>query len=269
MNKVLEIIFSKKILGPIMTILVAFIIYRLAKTLINKIFNFKGKKVDQNKTKMIKDLISNIVKYFIIVMALLIVLEIYGIDTKALIASLGVLGLVAGLAVQDTLKDLISGITIIIEDQYRIGDTIKVNGFKGEVVSLGMKTTRIKAFTGEILIIPNHLITEVINYSHSKSLAIVDVSIAYESDIDKAIKVLTDMTQTISSNMETIIGKIEVLGVQNLGDSSVDIRIIAETQPLENFGVEREIRKQAKLALDKNKISIPYPQVVVHDGKRV
>ena len=269
MNKVLEIIFSKKVLGPIITILVAFIIYRLAKTLINKIFNFKGKKVDQNKTKMIKDLISNIVKYFIIVMALLIVLEIYGIDTKALIASLGVLGLVAGLAVQDTLKDLISGITIIIEDQYRIGDTIKVNGFKGEVVSLGMKTTRIKAFTGEILIIPNHLITEVINYSHSKSLAIVDVSIAYESDIDKAIKVLTDMTQTISSNMETIIGKIEVLGVQNLGDSSVDIRIIAETQPLENFGVEREIRKQAKLALDKNKISIPYPQVVVHDGKRV
>jgi len=269
MNKVLEIIFSKKVIGPIITIFVSFIAYRLAKTLINKVFGFRGKNIDQNKTKMIKDLISNIVKYFIIVMAMLIILEIYGIDTKALITSLGVLGLVAGLAVQDALKDLVSGITIIIEDQYRIGDTVKVNNFKGEVISLGMKTTRIKAFTGEILIIPNHLITEVINYSHSKSLAIVDVSISYESDIDKAISVLNKMAENISKDMESLTGNIEVLGVQNLGSSSVDIRIIAETRPLENFGVEREIRKQAKLALDKNKISIPYPQVVIHDGKRV
>ena len=159
--------------------------------------------------------------------------------------------------------------TIIIENQYGIGDTVKINGFKGEVISLGMKTTRVKAFSGEILIVPNHLITEVINYSHSKSLAIVDVSISYESDIDKAINVLTKMADTISKNMPALTGDIQVLGVQNLGESSVDIRITAETRPLENFGVEREIRKQAKLALDKNKISIPYPQVVVHDAKRV
>lgn len=269
MNKILGIILSKTVIGPIIAFAIALVIYRTAKTLVNKLFSFKGKKIDENKAKMIRDLINNIVKYFIVIMVLLIILDIYGVDTKALITSLGVVGLVAGLAVQDTLKDFVAGMTIIIEDQYAIGDTIKINGFKGEVISLGMKTTRVKAFTGEILIVPNHLITEVINYSHSKSLAIVDVSIAYESDIDRAIDVLTKMAETISKNMPELTGNIQVLGVQNLGESAVDIRITAETRPLENFGVEREIRKQAKLALDKNKISIPYPQVVVHDAKRV
>lgn len=269
MNKILEIILSKKVVGPILAVLIAFIVYRLIKTLINKIFSFKGKRIDENKTKMIRDLISNIAKYFIVIMVFLIILEIYGVDTKALITSLGIVGLVAGLAVQDTLKDFVSGITIIIEDQYGIGDTVKINGFKGEVISLGMKTTRVKAFTGEILIVPNHLVTEVINYSHSKSLAIVDISISYESDIDQAIEVLNEMAVTIASDIPELTGSINVLGVQNLGDSSVDIRITAETRPMENFVVERKIRKEAKQALDKNKISIPYPQVVIHNAKRI
>lgn len=269
MDKILGIILSKKVIGPILAIIVAFVVYRVIKTLINKLFNFNGRKVDENKTKMIRDLVANVVKYFIIIMVFLIILEIYGVDTKALITSLGIVGLVAGLAIQDTLKDFVSGITIIIEDQYGIGDIVKINGFKGEVISLGMKTTRVKAYTGEILIVPNHLITEVINYSHSKSLAIVDVSISYESDIEKAISVLSKMGDTIAKNMPELTGSIEVLGVQNLGDSSVDIRIVAETRSMEHFGVEREIKKQAKLALDKNKISIPYPQVVVHDAKGI
>lgn len=269
MNKIFEIILSKKVIGPALTVIIAYLLYRVLKSVITKIFNFRFKNVDNNKKKMIRDLINNLMKYFIIIMSSLIILDIYGIDTKALITSLGVVGLVFGLAIQDVLKDFIAGITIIIEDQYRIGDTIRVNDFKGEVIALGIKTTRIKALTGEILIIPNHLITDVINYSHSKSLAVVDVSISYESDIDKAIEVLTTMVKDIAKDIPTITGKVEVLGVQDLGDSSISIRITAETKPLENLAVEREIRKQAKLVLDKNKISIPYPQVVIHDGKRI
>ena len=237
--------------------------------MINKIFGFKGKRVDENKTKMIRELINNVIKYFIVIMSFLIILEIYGVDTKALITSLGIVGLVAGLAVQDTLKDFVSGITIIIEEQYGIGDTVKINGFKGEVISLGLKTTRIKSFTGEILILPNHLVTEVINYSHSKSMAIVDVSISYESDLDEALCVLNNMADSIAPNIHELTGKINVLGVQNLSESSVDIRITAETSPTDNFAVERKIRREAKLALEKNGISIPYPQVVVHNAKRV
>lgn len=269
MNKILKLILSKRIVGPIITVVLAFIIYRVIQTIINKVFDFKGKRLDENKTKMIKDLITNVIKYFIIIMVFLIVLEIYGVDTKALIASLGIVGLVAGLAVQDTLKDFVSGITIIIEEQYGIGDVVKINGFKGEVISLGLKTTRVKSATGEILIVPNHLITEVINYSHSKSLAIVDIGISYESDLDEAIAVLNKMAESIAPKIPELTGKINVLGVQNLGESSVDIRITAETTPTDNFSVERKIRREAKLILEKNKISIPYPQMVIHNAKRV
>ena len=161
---------------------------------------------------------------------------------------------------------IVSGITIIIEEQYGIGDTVKINGFKGEVISLGLKTTRVKSFTGEILIVPNHLVTEVINYSHSKSLAVVDISISYESDLDEALAVLNKMAESMSSEIPELTGNINVLGVQNLGESSVDIRITAETTPTDNFSVERKIRKEAKLVLEKNKISIPYPQVVIHNA---
>lgn len=267
--KILNFILSKKVLGPVLSIIIGFVIYKIIKSLIKKIFSFRAKRVDENKIKMISDLVTNIVKYFIIVIIFLIVLEIYGVDTKALIASLGVLGLVAGLAIQDTLKDFIAGITIIVEDQYEIGDWVKINNFKGEVISLGMKTTRLRAYTGEVMILPNHLIQEVINYSQSSSLALVDISISYESDVDKAIEVLSKMCEKISQENKSITSDLQVLGVQSLSDSSIDIRIVGETKPTENFSVEREIKKQAKLTLDKNKISIPYPQVVVHDGKRV
>ena len=93
------------------------------------------------------------------------ILDIFGIDTKTLIASLGVVGLVAGLAVQDTLKDFVAGMSIILENQYRVGDTITIKGFRGEVISLGIKSTRLRSLTGEIMIVPNHLIEEVINHS--------------------------------------------------------------------------------------------------------
>lgn len=267
--KILDIVLSEKVLGPILSIVIGFVVYKIIRSLIKKIFSLRSRRVDENKVKMISDLVTNIVKYFIIVIVFLIILEIYGVDTKALIASLGVVGLVAGLAVQDTLKDFIAGITIIVENQYEIGDWVKINNFKGEIVSLGMKTTRLKAYTGEIMILPNHLIQEVINYSQSSSLALVDISISYESDIDKAIEVLNKMCEKLSKENKSITSDLQVLGVQNLGNSSVDIRIVGETKPTENFGVEREIKKQAKMILDKNKISIPYPQMVVHDGKRV
>ena len=132
---------------------------------------------------------------------------------------------------------------------------------------MSLKTTRLEAYTGEIHIIPNHLIGEVTNYSKTKSMAIVDVGVAYESDIDKAIEVLSNMCEKY--NNSEIINKPQVLGVEKLDDSSVNIRIVCETKPMKHYGVKRELNKQAKLILDKNNISIPYPQLVIHDGKRV
>lgn len=265
----LEKILIKEVVAPILIVIISFIVYRIAKTLLKRAF--KIKKTVSKKQKTIYSLTSNIVKYFIMIIAFLMILDVYGVDTKTLIASLGVLGLVVGLALQDILKDFISGLFIIFENQYCLGDTISVNNFKGEVISLGLKTTRIRSYTGEVQIISNRNISEVINYSQMDSLAIVDVGVAYEEDYDKVEKTVEKLLNKLNSekSIPNLKSDLNLLGITKLGDSSVEIRIVAETVAGEQFGVERLIRKEIKKCFDKENIKIPYPQIEVHDGKRV
>ena len=124
----LEFILKKEIVAPIIIVIACITIWLILKKLINQIFNKRIKKVDSKKQNTIKGLISNTVKTFIILIALLMILDIYGIDTASLIASLGVVGLVVGLALQDLLNDFIVGMTIIFENQFCVGDIVTING---------------------------------------------------------------------------------------------------------------------------------------------
>ena len=168
MDKFLDKFLVKEIVGPILIVLISMVVYLILKSIIDNVFRIKSKHIDKRKTKTINGLVDNLIKYFIVVVDIVMILDIFGIDTKTLIASLGVVGLVAGLAVQDTLKDFVAGMSIILENQYRVGDTITIKGFRGEVISLGIKSTRLRSITGEIMIVPNHLIEEVINHSLDK-----------------------------------------------------------------------------------------------------
>ena len=139
----------------------------------------------------------------------MMILDVYGIDTKSILASLGVFTAVLALALQDILKDIVGGISIIIEGQYRIGDIVTINNFKGEVISLTLKSTRVKAYTGEIKIFANRNISEVINHSFSSSLAIVDIAVAYDSDLSKVDKVLNKICEKLSNELEELEGEIQ------------------------------------------------------------
>ena len=259
MKSFLDKILVKEVVGPILIILISFVIYLILKGIINNLFQIKNKYIDNRKSKTINGLVNNLIKYFIIIIDIVMILDIFGVDTKTLIASLGVAGFVVGLAVQDTLKDFVAGITIILENQYRVGDTITV-------ISLGIKSTKIKAYTGEVMIIANHLIEEVINHSLDKSVAIVDIPVSYDTDIDKLESVLNKLFDKLNGNLDGLKGKISILGLQSYDDSSISFRVIVDTLPMMNYQVERELRKAIKVELDKNKIEIPFTQVVVHNG---
>ena len=256
----------KEVLAPIIITIFSVLTWLIIKKIINKLFNHKIKKVDSKKQKTIKGIISNFIKVFIILIASLMIMDIYGIDTKSLITSLGVVGLVVGLALQDFLKDFIAGMTIIFENQYCVGDVVTINGFKGEVINLSMKSTRLKAVNGEVKILSNRMITEVINHTMENSLAVVDIDVSYNSDIDKVEKVLRNACLKLSS-IDNIIGDIECLGIQDLKDSAITFRIIAYTKPLEHYKIERILRKELKKVLDKNDIEIPFPQLVIHNAE--
>ena len=192
------------------------------------------------------------------------ILEIYGIDTKSLVASIGVAGLVAGLALQDLLKDFIVGISILIEGQYSIGDWVSISGFKGEVLLSNLRTTKLKAYTGEIKYIANRNITEIINYSTDSANLIIDVSVAYESDIDKVKSILDELCVTLKQDYN--LKDISCLGVQELAHSSINFRLVVLTKYSEQFKLDREIKKEIVKVFAKNKITIPYKQVVIHNG---
>lgn len=263
----MNIILKKEIIAPIIVLFCCLLLCVISKSLIHKIFNFKKIKIRDGKKKTIVNLISNIVIIVIILIGILIILELYGIDTKSLIASLGVVGLVVGLALQDLLKDFIVGISIIFEGQYSIGDWVCINGFTGEVIPSNLRTTKLKSLTGEIKIIYNRNITEIINYSKVLSTLVVDVGVAYESDVEKVNKVLDDLCVELKEKYK--LKSISCLGVQELSDSSIKFRLAASIHYPEQFNLSRQIKKEIVLAFNKNDIIIPYNQVVVHDGKRV
>ena len=264
MEFIIKYILKTEIIAPIIIILVSIFLCSISKKIVYKVLKFNSSLINEGKKKSILNLINNIVTIIIFLIALMTILEIYGIDTKSLVASLGVVSLVAGLALQDLLKDFIVGISMLLEGQYSIGDWISINGFKGEVLPSNLRTTKLKAYTGEIKYIANRNITEIINYSTDSANLIIDVSVAYESDVDKVKKVLDELCESLKQEYK--LKDISCLGIQELADSSINFRLVVLTKYSEQFNLEREIKKEIVKVFAKNKITIPYNQVVVHNG---
>ena len=262
MSFINEHILKREVIAPIIILLVSIFLCSVAKRIVYKIFNFS--KSGDGKKKSVANLVNNIIKIIIFLIAIMTILEIYGIDTKSLVASLGILSLVAGLALQDLLKDFIVGISILLEGQFSIGDWVSINGFKGEVIPSNLRTTKLRAYTGEIKYIANRNITEITNYSTDRTNLIIDVSVAYESDIDKVRKVLDELC--VQLKQEYKLTDLTCLGIQELSNSSINFRLVALTKYSDQFDLDRIIKKEVVKVFAKNKITIPYNQVVVHNG---
>ena len=271
-NAISEKVMVKEVVGPILVICISILINGVIKNVVHRFFHITKKRLttkEEKRTITVVSLITNIIKYIIILIDVIIILGIYGIPTTSIIASLVAVGVVLGLALQDTLKDFVSGFFMITENQYRMGDWVDIGNFQGEVINIGLKTTQIRAYTGEVKIISNRTITEVINYNLANSLAIVDVPIPYEEDYEKAEDVLKKLCDHLTNTLEKIKGNVTLLGINEYGNQGLIYRITVDTIPTEHYGVQREIRKQVKKVLDENNIKMGYPQVVVHNGKRI
>ncbi len=263
MNDIVKVLLSKKIIVLAATVVICLFICFISKRVILKIFSIKNKNIDIKKKRTIVNLISNVFRLFIISIGGIIILQAFGVDTASLVASLGVFSLVVGLAIQDVLKDFISGIYLVFEGQYSIGDWVKIGDFKGEVLPSNFRTTRLKAYSGEIKIISNRNISEIINYSLSNSAAIVDISVAYDSDLTKVRQVLDAICDELKE--KKAIKDISCLGVETLSDSSIVFRIVAFDEYSKSISLARFIKEKVVIAFNNNKIVIPFFQVVVHN----
>lgn len=257
----LKIICEKKVYGPILTIIGGLILYKIIIKVLHNIL-IKGKDGFEKKKRMtIFNLMRSIVTYIVYIIILLVILSIFGVNVSSIVASLGIVSVVLGLALQDTIKDFINGIFIITDNFFVVGDTIIYNGFQGEVIALGFRTTKIKNFKGEVKVIANRNITEVVNLSQQRAVLFIKIPSSYEVKRKNVEKVIMKLQTSINEFKDVY--KTEYLGISNFSDSSIEYTIKVECRASTRWQIERDIYCLVKDEYDLNKIDIPYQKIEI------
>ncbi len=268
---ILKIIKTKQVYIPIIAITLGIIACKGINSALQKMMKIKDGKnsYEQKKKRTIIDLCSNIFKYVIIVIVVVIIMDAYGIDTKSIIAGLGVLSAVLGLALQDTLKDFVGGVSIILENYYVVGDMVTFGDFTGEVIELGLKSTKIKNFNGEILILANRNVNQVINLSQAKQNIFLEISVAYEEPTEKVETSLKKIIPEIEKINYVVKKSVAYLGISSLNDSCVNYLLQIQSLPDKQWQVKRDALRIIKNTFEEDNIKIPYPQIEVHHGQDI
>lgn len=258
----IEFIVSKTI-SIILLLIVMFLIIKIGNKIIdkfvkNQINSKRSFSMDSQKALTVGAILKSSLKYIVYFSGGAIII---GSTFKVSAAVLSAVGFVVGIGAQSLVKDIINGFFIIFEDQYGVGDHVTIGVYSGIVENIGIRSTTLKDFSGDIHNIPNGSVLEVTNHSRYDMRFIVDVEIAYEEDIDNTINIITDTCKKFQKlNSEDIRENIEVLGAISLNASGVTIRVVGKSKPLSQWKMERELRKEIKKSLDEAGVEIPYPK---------
>ena len=253
-----------KLIVTLIIFMIGRLIIALFKGIIKKTVT-KNSKISPRKAKTIGAVTTSVVKYTAYFVLICILLNYWGVNTSSLLTLGGVATVAVGLGAQNIIQDIMTGAFILMEDQFGVGDIISTEGCTGVVVSIGLRTTVLRSMDGNMHIIPNGQIKIVTNMSKEFNRGIVDICVAYEENLDRVLGILDDEMEKIYSNehIDGLISKPVVLGVEELGDSGIRIRISADCNIGRNWDVERQIRRLVKNRFDKEGVEIPFPQVVV------
>jgi small-conductance mechanosensitive channel len=247
----------------VLWLVVGFILIKISKAVTFRIIKAKS---SNPRTITIAKLVANIVKYTIWFVILIIILNEVGVNIAPFVASAGVIGLAIGFGAQEIVKDFISGFFLILDDVVNVGNVIEVGSFKGEVLVIGLRTTRIKNFKGEIKVVNNGDMKNIVNFSKSNSMAIVDFGVSYKTELKDITKIMMEFEELSFSKYDKIIEKPKFVGITELDDSSINMRVIAKTETGAHYQIERDLRLDLVMFLVQNDIEIPFPQVVVHNA---
>lgn len=264
-----------KVIYAVIYIIVAVIFYVILTRVIKLFLQKPRERLEAKLTARqiqrmgtLQGLLNSSAKYIVIIALILALLANFGVDVSSLLAGIGIATAIIGLAFQDLAKDVIAGFSIVMENQYEVGDLLEVNGFKGRVTAVGLKSTKIKNYRGKELIIANRNMNAMINYSTHNTLAEVDIPVSYDADsahVEKAIeKVCKDLE---NEKLEEIVGEITFYGPVKIGESEIVWRINAECAPYKHFKPQRMIRRLVLQEFKKAGINIPYQQIDIHSKK--
>lgn len=240
--------------------IVAIVLLIAACWLVNKLVQFILSKVKfkNRNAKTVSSLVANLVKYAIVIYAILYALSILGVNMGAIIASLGILSLVIGFGAQSMIEDVITGMFIIFEGQLHLGDIVSIGGFRGEVTNIGIRTTQLTDCSGNIQVINNSDIRSVINLSDVATTSTVTAVITNDVDVEYVEKVMNEcMVETYKKYPSLFKTQPKYLGINQFVDNGLELIFLASATEDDIYSAQRLLRKEIRMAIDNANIGDP------------
>lgn len=263
-NTALQTLFSEGVPGFLKCI----VILGIAIT-IGIVLHYLGKvrKIGSQKTTTIFILIVNFLKWVVVIGAIFMILSACGLRSEFSAAGAGIVALIIGLGSQSLVADILAGIFIVFEGDYQVGDIVILDGWRGEIQAIGVRTTKLIDAGGNVKIVNNSDIRSIINQTKELSIAKCYVSTKYEDRIENIEAVIADNIEAIGKKIPAIVEGPFYKGVAELGANSVDLLFVAKCKESDIYQVQRDLNREIKILFDDNNIGIPFPQIVVHKGE--
>ena len=219
------------------------------------------------KGKTISRLLVSFVKWAIALCAVFFILDAWEVPATATLTGAGVLALIIGLGSQSLVADILAGIFIVFEGEFQVGDIVIIDGWRGEVREIGIRTTKLLDVGGNVKIVNNSEIKTIINQTQELSLAKATVNVSYNARIEKVEAVIADNIAKVKEKIPAIVEGPIYMGVSELGESGVELLFVAKCKEDDIYQVQRDINREIKIMFDDNNIEIPFNQLVVHMGE--
>ncbi len=263
-------------------IIAAGVLIKVLNRIIANFFTYKTKAQMKNgkngkpgngnakRNKTLINVLQNTVSIVIWFIVFVMILETFGVPVATLLAGAGVVGLAIGFGAQSLVKDMLTGFFILLENQFDAGDFVRINTSgttvaEGEVLSMGLRISKIQGYEGELYIIPNGTINEVINFSKYDSISFLDINLSLNEDLDRVEELLNDFADKAMATEASLVEKPEVLGLNGIVNGEAIMRVMIVTKPMEHFGATRRVRKEIKNHLAENGVYISVPTMDIQD----
>ena len=231
---------------------------------LSNIVAFASEKIKANGPKTTMLLLGNVAKYAAAIVFVFMTLAVWGVDTTAIMTGGAVIALVVGLGCQSLISDIVAGIFMLFEGDIKVGDIVVIDGWRGTVKQIGLRRTKIEDAVGNINIVNNAAISNIINNTRDLSVAVVDVGTEYNESILRIEEVIEEALPEMKKHIPAIVEGPFYKGVSELGESCVNIRLIAKCKEEDKYQVERDLNRELKILFDANDINIPFNQIVLN-----
>lgn len=245
------------------------VVPRLVKMRMPHIGKKKAAERHEQRTATVSRVLVRAINIVVVIVAFIMILDVFGVNTTAVLATVGVASIAIGFAAQNIIRDYMHGLLIVMEDWYREGEVATCAGITGVVQKVLLRRTELRDLDGKMHVIPNSLIDRASNWSRDWSRINLNIPVAYGENLDQCITVINDECKKLKADEKwgpQLITTPEVLRVDNLGDSGIDIKILGDTKPLQQWALMGELRKRIKDRFDTEGIEIPWPHTKLYFG---